>query len=571
MNYEKVNVLDDRFEIKDPLMKMYRGASDVALNTAPCIGGTPNNSQLQFNIPLTAGSWLDKYPVLHSIFTLDIPITVGGAPINADVAVFVPGVDVTMAPYPFITNIAGNTSLQFNTKQVCELDLSKYAKILLKLSQVEDNMKKALCPSCPENTFAVLDDAYLTQANPQATINDATTTYIPNGCWQFKAVTVYNVAGDANSGNNTAPAGGLAANAVSKIRVTCETYEPLILPPFVWDAGKDSSEAIFALNNLILTININQSRAFRALRLFAASKLATATALGVPTNLNITTSELIFKTFQTPYLRDFKIPSPFYSCHSWQFYSQYVSGSWSTTTGAIPTDSTNIHMSNFVSTGMPRLMILWCDQNDESYAQNEFKYYYPMKKLQIGLGNRQNLLANFGLQDLYNLSKDCGMNQSFLSYLGQAYAGNTAGAGVSASKQLVGGVVVLIPGVSFPLPADVATNSDGSYTFTFDATCTCYNVADVTANTKSTPNLNVLCIYDAWITIDTNNLQVNVVRNVLTKADVTGVGSSAPLVPEEVINDEVGGHMRALHHHDVNRHHSSKFSAPHKIHSRVKH
>lgn len=582
MEYEKVNVLDSKFILKKPLVKMQRGASDVSRNSILCAGNNPSDSSNSFNVPITPGSWLDPNLIVHTKVKFTVTVTnTTNAVIAAGAPVLVPGLDITMSEYPFMCNVAGISSVNFNTKQVSQLDLSQYAKMLLKLGNVRKNQDKSLCPSCPEDSFAIVNDAFLTSANSAGTFNDGRDGFIPNGAWTFVSVT----------NNGLAPAGGIAAvNAgvagSANFDVVIETYEPLLLPPFVYDSGKSSDEAIFGLSNLTINIANNASTAFRALRLTDTHPKSTADAANTATygpitgftmsnagGANTGVMELIYKTYQTPYLKDFVIPSPVYTKHCWNFLTNYQNGSWGgTDPRPLGQLSNNIHIGNVVSVGMPSYIILWCDQLDNAYKPQENKYYYPINNLSIGLSNRQNILSGFDIRDLYNLSKDAGLNQTFLSYLGQVYnvpipyvAANIAGQSI---KPTVGGPVVLIPGVSFPLPADLATNSDGSFTFTFDAACRCYVADNLVQANLSIPRLCYMMIYDTWINIDTSNLNVDIARCPLTKADVTSL--PAEVLPAEEFEGEEGG---VLHHKDLMRRHGhhASYSHPRKINSRLKH
>jgi hypothetical protein len=207
MQYQKLNVFDERFLEKEPVVKMYRGASETSRNVASVVGGTINQNQVQFNVPIIPSNYVDRYPMLKTTFSFAVNAlnntktpgaNPGDPPVNTAITagnqIIVPGVDVSMAPYPFTTNCISTAEVVLNGTQVCSYDMGKYAKMLLRISEIEENMKHSTCPSCPELTFASIDDAMLTMSNSQSSFNDATNNYIPNGSWSFSTVstTVYN-------------------------------------------------------------------------------------------------------------------------------------------------------------------------------------------------------------------------------------------------------------------------------------------------------------------------------------------------------------------------------------------
>ena len=561
--YEKLNVIDDRLVQHEPVVKMYRGSEQSSNLTASPLGGsTVNQSQIQFNINCTPSNYFDRRPMLKTTWSIGVTLTNGTAgAIAAATVLSVPGTDVTMAAYP-ASNLFGMCDVSINGNQVCTYDMGKYASVITKLSNVSKNMIKSTCPSYPELSFAKVDDARFTLSNSQGNFNDSTIDTIGNGSWTFDNVT-----------NNEAPVGNLAQNATQEIIYTITSYEPLILPPFIYDLSSDSSEAIFGMTNLMIMLNVNKANAYRCLRVLPASIKGVNYNLscGAGATVSITQCELLYKTYRAPSIIDFKLPSPVSSFHTYNFYNNFVNaiGQFQALAGgAIVSKVVDINMTNIVSTGMPSLILLWCDKPQNLYTSSQAKYYYPITKLSMDLGTNQSLLSNYSFEDLYRLSVDSGLEQSYLSYKALAYTigydntGAIVGGGVTA-KQLVGGPVVLRPGISFPLPAEVCTSSSGSFTWRFTCDCVTSNAEDITAVQK--PNFNVMMIYDTWVSIDTSTLACSVNKSMLTVPEVLGMSKSESLTIGD-IRDESGG---ALQSHDVVKS-GGGFKASGKLASRVR-
>lgn len=561
MKYNKINIIDDKLIQHEPVVKMYRGAESCSNMVAAPVGGSINQSQIQFNINCTPSNYFDRRPMIKTSFTVPVSCYNGTAgTILIAQNLTVAGTDVQMSAYP-ASNLFGISSCDINGVQICSYDMGKYASSVLKLSNVSKNMKKTTCASCPELSFAQTDDAMYTLSNSQGNFNDSTTDYIPNGAWTFKAVA-----------NNTVTGANLADKGTQIVYYTIESYEPLILPPFIWNSSSDAGEGIFGMNSLLITLNINQVSAGRAVRTLAHPVQKQGVNLSVVGPVVINSCELHYKTYRPPQIADFKLPSPQSVFHTYNFYNNFISSSAGAFTMPIGSaagtlsSSNLITMSNVVSTGMPSLIVLWCDKPANLYASNQAKYNYPISKLSIDLGTNQSMLSNYDITDLYRLSEECGLDQSYLSYIAQAYTLSYAATGVVATsgasmKQLVGGPVILRPSVSFPLPAEVTTGSSGSFTWQFQATCSTINIADsfigtpyipagadAQANpavpavpaTNIVPNLNIMMVYDTWVSIDTSTLQCAINKSFLTVPEVLGA-SKSETVPMEDVKSESGG------------------------------
>jgi hypothetical protein len=483
---------------------------------------------------------LDNYALIQYSFNYQINATNNnaGSQANGNAGALAPGtslispLDISMAPYPLQNGIVGQTEILMNSKQVNSLDMSRYGKVLVKMLSKEDN-RFIPCPSMDENTYAVMDDAYLTLGNPAGSFFDSDNTRISNGSWKI------------TFSNNTVPAGAPLANqAVQALTITYTGVEPILIPPFR-NEYNNNQEAIFGLNNLQINMAISQNLN-RAFRLFPISKLnytdgthnvGLAPLAGSFTFTPNTQVQLLYKTYQTPLGLD--IPRPYFMKHFYQFNTNFVVGTAfpALKEGANSSTVSSVKMSNVVSPGMPKTILLWADKNKNAYLQNQFNYYYSLTNLKVGLGARQNMLANFDAYQLNFLGQSF-FNQNILSCLGIAVNNNVSGVG--GYVPLAGCPIALIPGQSFPLPEGVTTNSPGSYTFNFETDITSYVVGDV----GTAPNFNVMFIYDSWLKIDMSSLNLDIVRTPLTDDENMNLHSAKVMTNEEA--EEVGGSL--LHH-----------------------
>lgn len=561
---EKTNVIDSRFIPRAPKQKMMRGASELAYNEiAPVGGDVTNMSKLQFNIPLTPSNYFDDTPMLYTSFTIDVPVfnagtAAYGQATAADPAdqtylnCLTPGVDATIANYPLL-QVLGECDSSINGTKICSLNLGKYSQVLLKLD--EQNNKFAICPAKLENSFASLIDSMLTFSNSQANFNDSTGEDIPNGAWTFNNVNGLQCAIGAAAPNGPVPPVAGGVNGSKTVTFTISTYTPLVgLAPFNWSMEKyDEVQALFGSSSILLNFNVDynkQHRCIRTLSVPMANAVVANTNLsfGKPTNFKFADAKLIYYSLRQPELVGFKLPTPIYSKHFWDYYTNFIqsSSAFSAINNGVAT-CTNIGMRLVNSVNMPSKIILWCDKNDSEYSQTQAKYYYPITKLNLDFGTKQNLLSNYKIQDLYRMSVDAGLKSvSYPVFTGKAYALSYTSDGTvnyaNPLKQLVGSPIVLIPGVSFPLDSSTVTGSQGNYTFNFNVDCETINATDA-GNVY--PYLNVMFIYDKWMQVDTNNLAVSVQTANITPSEVLGL---AKVEDKNDVDNEEGGVLGHVEH-----------------------
>lgn len=556
LQIEKVNVMDAKFIQEQPRQNMMRGASSKAVVPIPPIGGAVQATQtkIQFNFPLTPSDFLDATPLLHLEWTIQVPIQNGGAYASGGASAttsgpLVPGVDVSIAPYP-IAQILKDCDLSFNGKKIASFDVGKLSNVLLRL-QDSDN-KYAVCPSKLETGFACVDDASLTLNNSNATFNDATDESIPNGSWSFTALAC----------DNITVYGGGSPNGNATFSIACDM--PLVgFDIFNWNM-KDykDAQALFGLSNLQLNLNIDLTRIHRCLRCSASSVTASAIAgtggpggikIGKPFNLQLIPSGCSLKlyTMSQPEMSGFELPYPVYNKHFYDYYNNFIQCSNAFGAGVY---TSNGSLRNISSTNMPSKIILWMDKDEQYYAQNYNKYFYPFTKLTMDLGTKQGIFSSWKTVDFFRASVDSGLKStSYPVFQGQAYTVSFQADGTpnfaNSAKQLVGAPIVLIPGVSFELPPDVSTGSYGNFVFNFDGACvipTADNNHPDVVNTI-TPTLNVMFVYDKWLTVDTTNLAVDVVTANINPAEVIS-SSRAVESKDEVDEMEEGGVLSHFQH-----------------------
>lgn len=561
------DVIDDRLKQADPVAKAYYG-SGISFEKVQCIGGSPNNSKNSFGVNLVPANFLDRRPLLHAVWSQTFNVT-ATADVTVNSAILTPGVDIAMSSYPF-QRLLGVCSAKVNGKLVSSFDLGKYIDELLRISDVENNIKKGTCPSALSMGFAKGLDGYLTNSQVNGTYNEASANFIPNGAWTFNGFSGICVGGGTATlnvdGSCRIFTATFATGETMQVTVTMETYEPLLLPPFL--INQKDEEALFGLSNIQIDLPVDVSKIQRILSspnvTGTAPMLVAGTTLGWASMAlgNITTCELLYQTFPVPNSKNYKIPM-YHSIHSYDINPSYITQSF--VAGA----KSGVIISQVKTMGcMPHRILLFAKRSAVP-AMGWNNYYYQSSNVKINLsGFQQNMLASATSYDLYRISCQAGLKQDYLSWSGEAYALSFAADGTASANQsmkpLVGGPIVLIPGVSFPLPEGVTTGSEGSFTFDFTA-----DITNITGdgNTAGNFDFHVLYLYDLFVQINTQTLDCVVQRADLKIGQTEHMSKAIAPVSEEA--EPVGGILA----HMTRGGHKKGMSAsekPTKLASRVK-
>ena len=498
-----VNVVDDRLKLHSQSeIKTFKG-SNVTFNHANIVGGNPTLGQNSFSIPMTPNNILDRQLILHSKWSLEAYYkAIGG--VNAGQAAVIPGVDVSMASFPF-QRLLGQSTLKLNGETIASFDVGNYIDEILNLHDEEAINEYSTCPSAIEKGFINRSDAFLTTSDTSATYNEKQKNFIPNGSYTFTMAG--NRGGTPVIDTNGSVMAGitLADGDLITVTFTFETWEPLILPPSVL-SQIDKDSGLFGLSNLSLDLSINASRVPRTVRTLTSgitcvyqTNLKPTTKDGTTEGYNwafpaptantnpIQSMELLFKTMpNSPYV---SVPKQV-QWHSYNITPYYQSF-----------DIGKCVMSNINFPSMPRKLMIFARPSGV-IDSGKANYYYSTTNASVSLsGWNQGMLSSASQYNLFQMTVDSGYKTDWLNFQGSAYALSFApdgtASGALSKKPLIGSPLVLTPGLSFPLEDGVGVGSKGNWSFTFDIT-----VANNSGDGATTCMLYVVGIYDNIITID---------------------------------------------------------------------
>lgn len=480
-------VKDSRIaDIKDNVpYGVFSGASQ---NTYQTFNATSTStSQISFNVNVPSENTILDRNILISA-TYDFTLLVNGATTKNDV-VMKYGFSDAFQAFPLNQSIASmnatinNTSVSINSQDVLPL-------ILKLIPQRELQKYQGLTP-CLIDTFGFdVDGSYYSETinttgiadnvNPLGSIHSATHEglVLPRGAFPLKSIVITNPT-TANSLTI-----GTANDAVS-VRMTATFTEPLFISPFIFGGKYDNGQGLVGINTLNLNLNIDTS-----LKRFwsRATKLTTG-AYSLTLN-SISDAKLMinFLTSQPTDLIKAKNVVPFMD------YPRYITGVANSqqlnknggNTPIIPTQ--NIQLNQ-----IPDLILVALRKPLANQTTLDPTIFFPITSVSVNFNNASGLLSSATQQQLYEMSRDNGVQQSWLEWSGRVNSYNTgldagAIADVSSLIRLSSGSILAInPAKDLSLPAYLSNGSIGQFNLQINVGAINYTSNDLT------PEIIVIC------------------------------------------------------------------------------
>lgn len=556
MSVKPVVVYDERFIEKPAYGKIYKGAAATSFQSAKPIGGTPNNSQNNWNFNVTPSSFLDRKPIIKGSW---VQLFKADNASNGDIAIdaaskIALGQNVSLTEYPINTCVLGVSNVALNGKDIQGYNMATYQRHLLRLGDLRKNMSKSIGPSCPELSFISTFDGYLTTSSSNSNYNDANPVlqYLPNGSWNSIVLVDPSVAfaGKLPAGVPYIDAGGVVKEAIwtsggatptAYFAVQITNYEPLMLPPFLMDEY-DTETALINVNNVVINTQISSSTVHRAFRTLDVGNAKNVSA--VPNSYDFTKNECeltIYYNQMAPPL-NMSVPKS-QILHTYGIDSTMIQSNKLAAPGAT---SSVISIPNVAVGVMPSRFLIWAvPQTPPPTSLNN--YYYRIASGTVDIqGGTQNIMANLNQPFLlFDASVKSGLAQDYLSWLGNAFTLAYKADGTidtaKTSANLVSGPVVLTPSMfGFDLPATEGSNVLANKTLTFNVT-----VYNNTADAAATPmNIHIAQLYDNYLTIDDVNKKVDTNKANFSASDALQISKNIMSMDDE--GKEEGGLLQKV-------------------------
>lgn len=561
MDIEKLSVYDPRVVQPRPRYAVDKGG--LAVTNSPFSAISATSSQMSFNIQAPSlNVYMDRK--LEWTTSVDIQFTcsvvttgIGIAPnpaTSSSVPVIVFGRDVALAAHPLHALVSTMTAT-INDAVVSQ----NTADVLYEVARLVD-----VGPSKLQRTTPTYLDKYQLYNSAVGAINNPLGSYfdgtdyenLPNGAF-------YNVSfTDAAGGALTATGAGsytsgattvLTFNGVPVITssggvnltsypifIRFQATEKLFLSPFIWNEAVGDEVGLFGLNNCQLVFNFGDpSRVLRNAPAAGGTNTRTISAVQFRSSSPFTAAK-VNVLFLTPPL-DLNLPSR--SVLPYLEFPRYVS-SPGVSVAAGQTSETLVGATITLPV-MPDMFIIYAKPSYSAAASalgvNQATladFYCPITSISINLDNYSGLLASHTTEQLYAISAKNGLRMDWNTWSGRgkvvaaSAAGSTSIGLLPAQVPLVGGFLILSPGVDIPLQAGMASGVVSNITFQFN--CNVYNPSSVTL----TPQLYVIAVNSGFF--ETQAGSSRIIRGVLTEQDVIQA-PPAPIAARSEMERIVGG------------------------------
>lgn len=513
---------------------VFSGASQ---NTFQTFNATSSStSQLSFNINIPSeNTILDRNVLIGATYKFTIAITGGTTKVNDTIMKY--GLTDAFQAFPLNSSInsmnatINNTNVSINSQDVLPLllkminqkDLQKYQGTTA--TYVDSVGFTAGGLYLKPNATTLISENF----NPLASLH--TTTHdgvLPRGCLPLSTIAITNT----KNANKLA----LATDGdVASVQLTADLVEPLFLSPFLFGGKSDmNNQGFVGLNTLNLNINIDTSLK----RFWSKCKDTTNTDVVYTITLNeITNARLMlnFLTTQPTDLISAKNVVPF--CD----YPRYITGVSNSTSITKNGGKNTVKSQNIQLNQIPDLFLIALRKPMNTQTIYDPTLFLPINSISINFNNSSGLLSSATQYQLWEMSRDNGVQQSWFEWSGRANSyfstlDTTALTAVDDMMRLTAGSVLVInPAKDLSLPVYLSNGSIGQFNFQIDVNGINYTSSDIT------PELVIVCVNSGVMTTIQGSSAIY--TGLLSKQLVMDTVQGQSAVPSSQVNRLVGGSL----------------------------
>ncbi len=594
-----VNYLDDRLVNSKKEMYIPHGASSISIQEFPC-QGQANTNQLLFLCQFNQDDQIDPNANFYNSVTYQITIANYDTANDLTLGNFVYGQDFFIHEYPITTTAFGVCTSSINGIQVDSKELNRYGSLLHYLCDSKYANNNNTCPS-KIPTIGLVDNELYTVNSSIGSFDDA--TYNSIGSLSFSDLVVgpaYYFNGGAKTLLTTtaltipkpaaAAAGATVIPNTKVIYVDVQSNEPIPLNPYQYDGGKPK-EALIGVKTLGLSFAVSPLTSGRAILGCGAGGIVSAT-VATKSQVQIqsasisswTASKVRFNVLKRPDVLNYQIPAEkVYKCIDIDPRT-FID---TLTIASQPLKSAKKVISN----GACEKVLVYAAPEPNQYLQFQHEMRYPQTKVQMNVGNRQNLYANYNPIDNFKMTKKHLKKMSYPEFIGSAgvMKSTNAGGGVINRNYgkvgTMGPIFAIEPSIDFPLDLGVQVGQPVPLTFDFDVTLSEFvdpNIKIVPAAGGSAdtllqvqgkvPTLYVVFVQSNFIKIDTLTGAVSQQSFPIPLSMTPEIGKAALKATSEVENNIEGGQLfaKSMVKHDNNTKGGKLGKLPSKLSSRIK-
>jgi hypothetical protein len=522
-------------DIKDSVAYgVYSGASQ---NTYQTFNATSTStSQISFNVNVPSeNTILDRNLLIGA--TYDFTYTTTGATVKDDI-VMKYGLNDAFQAFPLNQSIVSmnatinNTSISINSQDVLP--------ILLKLIPQRELQKYQGLTPCLIDTFGFdLNGSYYSEnigangvsenVNPLGSIHTAGQegVILPRGSFPLKSIAITNP-----TTANSLKVG--TANDVISVRMTAEFVEPLFISPFIFGGKYDNGQGLVGINTLNLNLNIDTT-----LKRFWSHAVGVSPSYPGTYSLTlnaITNARLMvnFLTSQPTDLIKAKNVVPFMD------YPRYITGVANsqqlTKNGG---NNPSIPTQNIQLNQIPDLILVALRKPVANQSGLDPSTFYPITGVSVNFNNASGLLSSATQHQLYEMSRDNGVQQSWLEWSGKVNSYTSANDAPALTDVNVlfrlsaGSILVINPAKDLSLPAYLSNGSIGQFNLQLNVSAINYSSVDIT------PEIVIICCNSGVFTTIAGSSSIY--TGLLTKQMVLDVASQQQAISSLNNSRLVGG------------------------------
>lgn len=331
----------------------------------------------------------------------------------------------------------------------------------------------------------------------------------------------------------------ISSNTSTQAVITCTLAEYIYLSPFYFGFGDAKGFYGVRTMDFNFTWNTNLSR-------FISHANSSVSATISSVSVTFGQPSLLFQYVTPP----MTMPRP-----ALISYPYYVVNRFPTGPTAIASNTTTVVSSNNIQlNSIPRRMYIFARQQNGEQTFNSTDTYAEIQNISIQFENVSGLLASASEQDLYNISKQNGLNMSWTDWTGGPVQGSSGIYGTCGS------VLCICPGIDIGLPDNLSSGVVGQFMMQYNITLRNPNVG---TNAKSINYMLYLITVDEGVWSITNGTSIPQGQGVVSQMDVLNAKSKPWISYDDVAFAQGAGrffsnmknHMRRRMHHLMHEKH----------------
>jgi hypothetical protein len=553
---EKFSVFDPRIIQTRPKYAVEKGA--LSVSNVSFQAQTADVSSCQFNVQVPSENvFVDRAVEWNGtqVATVVLAVTAGTLPdseINAGTSL-----QGLVAPAAFpLHQSTSQMSATINDATVT-VNTQDVLPQVLRLSDMRDARRQRTCPTMLDRYAKYPDSSAVPNSPLQSWAQTTASDDVPNGGFNgFYYATDATGATPVDVTNAAQVVGEVTfvygqptlrqdlATGVTRavtLYVCWNSVEKLLLPPFIFSDQYEMSTGLFGVQNFQVQMNLvaSPARAVRVSNTTTLPQVLTASGAllsNVRGSVALTsvawgngafagmwvTKPTLSVQFLTPSL---DVPLPPKSIVPYMEFPRYIAtpGTPIIASTSLNTAGTDLQSQTITLPNIPDLLVIYVKPASYTDSTNG-DWSLPITSISMNFDNFSGLLSTMTQEQLYQMSLRNGVDMDWSEWSGFAalpLSGAAAGLATQGGvRGLVGGPLVLKPGVDFPLSSGQASGLVGNFTLQFNLKVQNFTGAAVT------PNIYTVPISSGFF--ETIKGSSRIIKGVLTEQDILSAPAQAP-------------------------------------------